>query len=248
MLARKTLSSLVTNNEKIEKYERYALYYLPSENSVLADLGRDWFGYDIYCQGLLKRPNTFGLSSVFLDRITELVKRYSLHATLKAPFYLNDGYTLDMLKDRLKRFCQNRYSFEIEPLDLQQHNSTLRFSLPKKSEKIDQLASQCMLAFDEFRAPLSVAERTRRLDEALTLHQRLMLEAYGYPYVLSEFQFHMNLTSQLKDEDLEIARVGLAPLMQKITSIPLKIGAISLVGDPGANQPFHLIETFLFAN
>jgi hypothetical protein len=50
---------------------------------------------------------------------------------------------------------------------------------------------------DAFRAPLTGAEFARRRPDALTPRQRELLKAWGYPYVLAEFRFHLTLTDRI---------------------------------------------------
>jgi hypothetical protein len=51
--------------------------------------------------------------------------------------------------------------------------------------------------FDRFRAPLDPKDRARRLRAPLTDRQVKLLDKFGYPYVLEQFQFHMTITDRL---------------------------------------------------
>lgn len=67
--------------------------------------------------------------------------------------------------------------------------------LPQKTEApLDALAGSCTTIFDAYRAPMSLQERVRRLASGLSQSQIQNLDRWGYPFVLSEFRFHMTLT------------------------------------------------------
>jgi hypothetical protein len=52
-------------------------------------------------------------------------------------------------------------------------------------------------AFSAYRAPLSDADRERRMKGKLSPRQIELMDQWGYPYVLDEYRFHMTLTGAL---------------------------------------------------
>ena len=73
------------------------------------------------------------------------------------------------------------------------------FALVPGAEAADlyALADDVVTGFDGFRAPATEAEIARRNPAALTSRQRELLDAWGYPYVLDEFRFHLTLTDRI---------------------------------------------------
>jgi len=63
--------------------------------------------------------------------------------------------------------------------------------------ELGRLAASCVKHFDNFRAPLTGADRSRRLAAHLTTRQIEHVERWGYPYVFEDFRFHMTLTGVL---------------------------------------------------
>ena len=59
------------------------------------------------------------------------------------------------------------------------------------------LADEVVTAFDGFRAPPTEAELARRDPASRTPRQRELLTAWGYPYVLDEFRFHLTVTDRI---------------------------------------------------
>jgi hypothetical protein len=67
---------------------------------------------------------------------------------------------------------------------------------------LTSFAGRVVERLDRFRAPLSEAERQRRLaGGTLSARQIDLLDFYGYPHVLDPFRFHMTLTDRLAPAD-----------------------------------------------
>ena len=245
MLASKKVLESDTTQQSDKSFERYAIYYVPSQDSLLGQFGHSWFGYGAEA-GFVPRGD-FELDDGFLELITQVPKRYGLHATLKAPFSIAEGQTLEGIIENLEKFSSNRKRFSLGQLKYGIHHGFLAL-VSDNNFRINQFASQCVLGFEEFRAPLTMKERTRRLEKPMTDHQRLMLEEHGYPYVLSEFHFHITLTSNLvNDQDQQMLLSVLKPYLDEICSTPTELDSIALVGDPGNGQHFELIKRFPLA-
>lgn len=223
-------------------YERYAIYYVPHYETELAEFGKTWFGYDL-SEGDTDR-NLYGLSADLVREVTRQPARYGLHATLKAPFNLDEGCSLEQLLQKTEQFCKKRKKFSLGNLKIGWHGNTMVLVEGQHDHRINQFASRCVLDFEDFRAPLTVKERTRRLEQNLNLHQRLMLEELGYPYVLSEFRFHITLTKNMTEDEKVQVVPALQPVLNSILGNPCDIDGIAIVGDPGNNQPFQMIEYF----
>ncbi len=244
MLASSKLFTANSAELNHESYERFAIYYAPSPNSKLAEFGRIWFGNHVTEN---EDVRIFGLDQNLVAHITEKPARYGLHATLKAPFQIAEGFEFKQLLKHAKRFAQNRKSFSLGKLKQTWFGNTMTLVPEGSNHQVNQFASQCVLGFEDFRAPLTMKERTRRLEANLNLHQRLMLEELGYPYVLSEFQFHITLTASLSEEDKEVVLPKLSPVLEHVCEEPCLIDNIAIAGDPGNGKPFQIIEQFALA-
>jgi hypothetical protein len=66
-----------------------------------------------------------------------------------------------------------------------------------QSPALDQLAADCVTAFERFRLPLTAQERDRRLATGLSPLEAANLDRFGYPYVFEQFRFHMTLTGRI---------------------------------------------------
>ena len=105
---------------------------------------------------------------------------------------------------------------------------------------LNALAAQVVEGLDPFRAPLTEAEMARRNPDRLTPRQRALLDAWGYPYVLDEFRFHMTLTGALDPATLDAVTAQLGPRLTVVPR-PFTLDAISLMGEDAAGR-VHLIR------
>jgi putative phosphonate metabolism protein len=176
---------------------RFAIYFVPGADTALYRFGASVLGYDCYTGEDVERLRDGGLTQEEWAALTAEPRRYGFHATLKAPF-------------RLKA--------EIDHEDLLAGVRTLAAAMPTvptlepvvgliggfvaivptiRSPALDQLAADCVTAFERFRLPLTAQERERRLAAGLSPPEAANLDRFGYPHVLKEFRFHMTLTGRI---------------------------------------------------
>lgn len=201
---------------------RHALYFLPEPGTALDALGRDW------------------LAALPAD-LTAEARVYGFHATLKAPFRLAAGTDEEQLRAAAAAFAAARPPV-VEPppcLDLLDGFFALRPAAP--SAAIDRLAADCVREFDGFRAPLSDAERAKRLKARLSPRHLELMERWGYPHVFEEYRFHMTLTRRLTPPEQDGVAALLAPLVAEACRQPLAIRSLCLMRQQ-AGGDFTLID------
>lgn len=230
-------------NESGMRFERVTIYWLPRGDSRLAMLGREWFGAVPETGAFMLARKDHGLGEL-AERATAVPRRYTLHGTLKAPFSLCDGADLNDLVNELRNFCARRRRRTVGPLRLRRMGSYLALMPEGGTAELDWLADECVTHFDHFRAPLTESDRKRRHPERLSARQCAQLDQFGYPYVLSDFRFHVTLAGPLEPDELNQVERALAPVFAPALKNPLEINSICLLGDPGQAAPFRLIERF----
>jgi hypothetical protein len=110
------------------------------------------------------------------------------------------------------------------------------------------LADACVTGLDGFRAPPEPAELERRRRAPLSPAHEAMLAQWGYPYVLSQFRFHLSLTGSLKDlSDLARARLLEAAQQHFQGLASCRIDRLSLFIEPERGAPFRLFEQVEFS-
>jgi hypothetical protein len=173
---------------------RYAIYYVPPAQSDLFRFGSSVLGYDCHSGRPVERPAAFSTEHDLWDRLTAEPRRYGFHATLKAPFRLRDSTSEAQLKSALHSFAALGHAVaELTP-NLEFLGDFIAIVPALNLPAANALASNCTTIFDAFRAPMSAQERARRVASGLNRSQIENLDRWGYPYLFSDFRFHLTLT------------------------------------------------------
>jgi putative phosphonate metabolism protein len=226
---------------------RYAIYFAPASGSPLERFGMGWLGRCHRTGRPLDPPPVVGLDAARWQAITAEPRRYGFHATLKAPVTLAAGATRESLVRHLAAFAQEHRAFDAPPLKLRSERGFLALVLSAPSPPMDALAADCVRAFDPYRAPPSAEELQKRRKAGLNAGQEALLSQWGYPWVLSEFTFHMTLTGRLAPDEATALCQGLAPLVAPFADTPLRVDSLCLFEQPSREAPFLLTERFALA-
>ena len=223
---------------------RYAIFFTPQPGTALAAFGRSWFGR-ANDGATLQAFSDSGFAGTGFAKIPAVPGRYTgLHAQFKAPFALRDGMELEALKQRLISFAARRKPAETGPLTLAREGRFLVLRPVEPTPLLEWLAAQCVAAFEDFAAPPSDAERKAHASPNLTDYQRLLLESFGDPHVLSEYRFYITLTGPLDKTHLERVAQALWPVLEEICTSGVTIDGLSLFGDSGGRSPMSLIGRY----
>jgi hypothetical protein len=225
-------------------FARYAIYYTPQPGTALASFGRSWFGRAN--DGVtLQAFSDAGLSGTSFAKLVPAPGRYTgLHALFRAPFALREGIGPDALKTRLINFAARRKPVATGPLTLARAGRFLVLRPVEATPSLDWLAAQCVAAFEDFAAPPSDVERDEHASPHLSDFQRLLLESFGDPHVLSEYRFSITLTGPLDAAHLERVAQALWPVLEEICSEGVTVDGLSLFGDGGGTSPMRLLGRY----
>jgi putative phosphonate metabolism protein len=218
---------------------RYALYWAPSAGSALAIFGAQWLGRDAETGAALASP-----LSVEDQALTADPRRYGLHATLKPPFALAADVTIDDLEQALVGFAASRAPVALGRLALTDLKGFLALCPPTRVPALHDLADACVRDFDRFRAPPSEAELAKRRAARLSSAQDTYLQAWGYPYVFDQFQFHVTLTERLDPATRARFEADLASRLPTVLAESQSIDDIALFEEPAAGAPFVIRRRF----
>ena len=107
---------------------------------------------------------------------------------------------------------------------------------------LNALAGSCTTIFDAYRAPMSPQERARRIASGLSLSQIQNLDRWGYPYVLSEFRFHMTLTGAVPQRRRKaILAVLLNGFHQMKVERSIAVDRLALMKQEASDAPFRIV-------
>lgn len=224
--------------------ERFALYYAPPTAHPLWLRAAQWLGRDPV--GVAVAPAEVpGIDTGYRMRISESARRYGFHATLKAPMGLAPGVSQDDLEAELRRFGPGVPPVSIGRLRIANLDGFLALIPVVQTDDLTHLVGRIVTAFEPCRAPLTDADREKRLKGAgYSPRQVEYLDRYGYPYVMEEFRFHMTLTDRLSYAErpavLAAATSWFGPLLDE----SFLLDRIALFHETEAGAPFARLADF----
>ncbi|MDF3036918.1 MAG: hypothetical protein K0S28_2192 [Paucimonas sp.] len=230
---------------------RYAIYYAPQPNSSWWRRGSAWLGRDARkCTGV-RQPVITGITPLQFAQLTAQARRYGFHATLKAPFRLNDGVEEKQLIEMAENFAARQKPILIERLEVNQLRGFLALLPASNREEIGALAMQCVSHFDMLRAPPTRFDIARQQNGHLSERQKALFQKWGYPYTEEEFCFHMTLTGSLGDAHEKclqsIQTAAESHFLALHAEQPLVIDGISIFRETEPGMPCHYWQRFSFS-
>jgi putative phosphonate metabolism protein len=223
---------------------RAAIYFTPPPEHALARTAAAWLGRDAWTGARLDRGPVEGLDAEAAAALTAEPRRYGFHATLKPPFRLAEGRSLAALRAALDAFCRTRPPVRIAALRLEAIGSFFALTPAGDSAAVDELAAAVVRTFDRFRAQLTAEEAARRHPERLTPRRREHLAAWGYPYVLDEFRFHMTLTGPVPERQRGAIAAVLRRRFAGFIGAPLAVDRLCLFVEHHAGGDFTVDAAF----
>lgn len=216
--------------------KRYALYFAPAERGLM-QAAAAWLGWDAEAGCAVTQPEVEGIAAA-----TEAPRKYGFHATLKAPFRLAAGHGPDDLAEALGHAASQIAPVDLPGLGVARLGGRFLALRPEGNEQgLEELCAEVVTRFEPFRAALTPEELAKRRPESLSARQRDLLVAFGYPYVFEEFRFHMTLSGDLPEAELDrlepLAREWFAPHLRR----PFAVDQLCLFGEDGAGR-FHLMS------
>lgn len=222
---------------------RYAIYYTAPADHPLTQLGARWLGRDAFSGEHVVQPRLEGLTESRFDALTAEPRRYGFHATMKPPFVLAQDFNETDLREAFKAFCERMPAFDVPGLAVTRLGAFLALTPSAPVEALDVLAASCVETFDAFRAPLTRADRARRLAGGLTARQIEHLDRWGYPYVFDEFRFHMTLSGRLTDPAEADLLFGHAQIFfAEATGRPHRLATLGLFVEPAPGADFTVLD------
>lgn len=224
---------------------RYAVYFAPAEDTALWRLASAVIGWDAVKGEAVTFPAIAPCDDPDWVELSEEPRRYGFHGTLKAPFELTQGADEGLLLAAADGFARERSGFALDDMTVAAISSFVAVVPGSASEALQRLAADCVVAFEPFRAPMSAADRARRLKSPLTERQIAAVDRWGYPYVFEDFRFHMTLTGPVPEARRGAVRAALAALVEPVAR-PLAVDAIAVFRQDDRAGRFRQVARFPF--
>ena len=224
---------------------RFAIYATPGTGSadaaaaLLREQAEQWLGRSV--SGDPVTPGVpAGWTREAIDAMTISARRYGFHATLKAPFRLARGRAPEELDAALARFAADRERVLVPRLRVARLGGFFALIPGAEAAELYALADEVVTAFDGFRARPAEAELARRDQASLTPRQRELLKAWGYPYVLDEFRFHLTVTDRIPDAQQSAVERTLTGWFSASLGATVPVEALALFTEAEPGAPFTL--------
>lgn len=219
---------------------RYAIYFVPGADTDLYKFGAAVLGYD--CYSGQDEPFIEGTEAKAWGVLVQEPRVYGFHATLKAPFYLANGYSEADVERALIRFAADQDAVSAGNLVLRELGAFIALVPHAASPPLDRLAQACVTEFDHFRAPMSDQERARRMTPGLSKRQTGNVNKWGYPHVFKDFRFHMTLTGSLSLQKRSRAlRILSEKFEERLAGAKLTVDQIVIARQNDPSSRFHVI-------
>lgn len=225
-------------------FTRYAIYFAPPAGAAWTDFATSWLGWDMEKGMQVAHPIIGGID---IASVTDVPRKYGLHATLKPPFRLRDGLTFDALHQACIALAANRQPITLDGLEIARLGRFLALCPLGETQALNALAAACVRNLDRCRAPATQAELTRRRAAGLTPEQDANLTQWGYPYVLDAFRFHITLSGKLDKPTLRATQEALQTHLSPLLPQPFQITDLALMGETEDGW-FHLIHRYALSS
>ena len=176
---------------------RCAVYFVPDIDSAWCSAGSAWLGRCAATGQAMAQPPLAGISPRAQWAATAEPRRYGWHATLKAPFKIMPGENLRSVMVALQALADTLTAFDLPALQVSTRGGFMALRPEGDLSQINRIAAACVKDMHHLAQPLSEADVARRRQAPLTPEQDRLMLAWGYPYVLNEFEFHLSLTHKL---------------------------------------------------
>ena len=221
---------------------RYAIYFSPAKHSPWWNFGAQWLGRDECDDKALAQPVLTQIGLTDLNSITAEPRRYGFHATLKAPFHLRDGFSVDDLAERVQALASRLRPVSLGPLQLVTLGDFVALTPLTATEELATLAAACVVELDDLRAPLTAEELARRRIEQLSTREQELLRQYGYPYVLERFRLHFTLSGPVpRATALSVMQAVAQPVAGLNNSAPLLLDRLCLFVEAAPGEAFKRV-------
>lgn len=224
-------------------FTRYAIYFMPPARAEWTKFATSWLGWDMVAGAPLTHPV---INGVDVATVTEVPRKYGLHATMKPPFRLRDGQPVEALREACARLAATQPAVTLDRLQIARLGRFLALRPMGDEAALNALAAACVRDLDSFRTPASQPELQRRRAHGLNARQEANLVQWGYPHVMDSFRFHITLSGKLDKPTLSTVEGALQSHLVPLLPAPFQINDLALVGEAKDGR-FHLIHRYVLS-
>ncbi|OYU19199.1 MAG: phosphonate metabolism protein [Rhodobacteraceae bacterium PARR1] len=221
------------------EFRRYAIYYAPRPGDF-ADACASWLGWDVDRAAPVPHPVLAALAWPVAD-LTRAPRKYGFHGTIRAPFRLADGVTAGDVTRAVEDIARALPPVSLDGLALHRIKGFLALTPTGDESELLRLGAEVVSRSDHLRAPLTEAEIAKRQPARLSPRQKQLLDIWGYPYVMEEFQFHLTLSDDLPEAVADSVAPVLTDWLAPVLPRPFEVQELCLMGEDDVGR-FHLLS------
>jgi hypothetical protein len=225
----------------MQTFKRYAVYFAPRPGPF-AKVANAWLGWDPDLGQPIAQPAPQGLPRRVADLTSDPAK-YGFHGTIRAPFRPGEGVGVDQIKAAVADIAAAYAPVVCDGLQVENLHGFLALTPMGDLGPLRALAEGVVRGTNGLRAPLTPTEVAKRRPESLSPRQRDLLEAWGYPFVMEEFYFHLTLTGRLQGTEADTVQPILAAHFAPHLPRPFVVQDLCLYGEDNAGR-FHLLHRY----
>lgn len=235
-------------NPDFTRAHRFAVYFAPPPESAWWAAGSRWLGRCAATNAALAPPPIAHIAPELQLQLTADPRRYGWHGTLKAPFSLAEGVSLDDVRQTLRSIAASFTPFEMPELRVRRMGDFLALGSEGDNAMVNAVANSCVRELDKLSAALSPEELVRRRQKgSLSPQEDALLLRWGYPYVLESYRFHLSLTGTLQGVDRStVERLETAAQAWFGALPPCCFDGVALFCEPTKGAEFVLVERWEF--
>ena len=224
---------------------RYAVFFCPDDHSELAQFGNRVLGRNAKGDALAPVDGDFPDRAIAAT-LSQTPAHYGFHATLKAPFELAAHSSQLELLSHTEALASAQRPIALNGLRPRLLAGFMALAFDQQPSAVSALASECVQALEPFRSELTEADLIKRKPAQLSEQQKAYLFRYGYPYVLTEFKFHMTLTSKLGTSNYQDYFDWLITLFDQLVPATPTLDRLAVFWQPDRSVAFKRIAQFPF--
>jgi hypothetical protein len=211
---------------------RYAVYYAP-RRGPFSDQAARWLNGDA----------DILVPAADAKDLTTGARRYGFHGTLRAPFRPASHVTARSIATEVAALAMRLRPVKCTGLRLENLDGFLALTPTGDTTALADLAASVVQATNPLRAPMTEAEIARRRPDSLTPRQRALMNAWGYPFVMEDFRFHLTLTDRLTPDQIPVVMRVLEAHLDPVLPRPFRVEDLCLFGEDAAGT-FHLLHRY----
>jgi hypothetical protein len=214
---------------------RAALYWAPAADDPLWSAGNSWLGRDPELNVAVDQPDLPGI-----DEMTAAPRVYGFHATLRPPMRLNGSWDNFMACARAAAAASA--AFDLPRLAVADLDGFLALRDVAPCPALHALAETCVRETEPSRLPPDANELAKRQAAGLSAEEEVLLQRFGYPYVMQCWRFHMTLTRRLSAAEMRRVRPAAEAHFAAALAVSRRVTDISVFTQAGAGAPLLLAQ------